>query len=218
MRLTYFGHSSFLVEAADGTRIVIDPYVSGSFNGAVRYEPVDQAADVVVCSHAHDDHAGGHTVPGKPRVWVHPDEQTVGKVKITGVQVAHDEAGGSKRGKNTIIVVDDGDIRLVHLGDLGHTLDAATVKALGRVDVLLVPVGGFFTIDHNEAAAVVDSLDPRLVVPMHYKTAKVDFPISGVEPFLSTQQNVQRAGTSNLETTRTALPAVRTVIVLDHAN
>ena len=80
---------------------------------------------------------------------------------------------------------DDGQVRLAHLGDLGHALDAATVKAVGKVDVVLVPVGGFFTIDYKEAAQVVESLAPRIVVPMHYKTAATDFPITTEDDFLA---------------------------------
>ena len=217
MRLTYFGHSSFLIEAADGTRVILDPYRHGSFDGALRYGPIDEPADVVAASHTHDDHGAADTIPGDPLVLVHPVAETVGAVKITGVQVAHDEAGGKKRGKNTIIVVDDGDVRLVHLGDLGHTLDDATVQAIGRVDVLLVPVGGFFTIDHKEAAQVVDTLDPHIVIPMHYKTDLVDFPIATEEPFLETQAGVERKTVPTLEVSGTNLPAKRSVIVLAHA-
>ena len=217
MRLTYFGHSSFLVEAADGTRIIIDPYLHGSFDGALRYAPIDEPADAVVASHTHEDHGATDTIPGKPLVFVHPVAETVGAVRITGIQVAHDEAGGKKRGKNTITVLDDGDIRLAHLGDLGHMLDAATVAAIGRVDVLLVPVGGFFTIDHKEAGQVLDSLDPRIVVPMHYKTDKCDFPIAPVESFLATQKTVERRSTPTLEATKSTLPSGRTVIVLAQA-
>ncbi len=138
--------------------------------------PIDEPADVVVATHTHDDHGATDTIPGDPLVFVHPAAETVGSLQITGVEVAHDEAGGSKRGRNTIVILDDGDVRLVHLGDLGHTLDAATVQAIGRVDVLLVPVGGFFTIDHDQAAAVVEALDPRIVIPIHYKTDKAGFP------------------------------------------
>jgi L-ascorbate metabolism protein UlaG (beta-lactamase superfamily) len=217
MRLTYFGHSSFLLQAPDGTRVIFDPYRHGSFDGAVRYAPIKEPADAVVASHTHDDHGATDTILGNPVVFIHPVSETVGGVRITGVQVAHDEAGGEKRGKNTIIVADDGDIRVAHLGDLGHTLDPATVQAIGVVDVLLVPVGGFFTIDHNEAAEVVDSLDPRIVIPMHYKTDEVDFPISAVEPFLKTQENVERRDGSTLDVTKETLPAKRTVIVLEHA-
>jgi L-ascorbate metabolism protein UlaG (beta-lactamase superfamily) len=217
MRLTYFGHSCFLLQAADNTRVILDPYRTGSFDGAFRYDPVDEPADVVVASHLHDDHGATDTIPGEPRALVHPVAETVGAVRITGVGVAHDQVGGEKRGKNTIVVVDDGDLRLAHLGDLGHTLDATTVKAIGDVDILLVPVGGFFTIDHDEAAAVVESLNPRIVVPMHYKTDKVDFPIATVDPFLATQKAVERRNDSTLEVTRATLPAERVTILLANA-
>lgn len=217
MRLTYFGHSSFLVETADGTRVILDPYRHGCFDGAVKYEPIDESADVVVASHDHDDHGAADTISGNPRVFMHPVSEKVGSVTITGVEVAHDEAGGEKRGKNTISVLDDGDVRLVHAGDLGHVLDEATIKALGRVDVLLVPVGGFFTIDHQEAAEVVEQLKPRVVVPMHYKTDKIDFPIAAVDPFLATQETVERKDGSTLEVTGAGLPESRTTVLLKHA-
>jgi L-ascorbate metabolism protein UlaG (beta-lactamase superfamily) len=215
MRLTHYGHSSFLVEAQDKTRLILDPYLHGAFDGALRHRPIDEPADVVLASHAHDDHGAIGTIPGGPRAVVHPSAEKVGSVQITGIEVAHDEAGGSKRGKNTIMVIDDGDLRLVHLGDLGHLLNAETVKKIGRVDVLLVPVGGFFTIDYKEAAAVVESLDPRVVVPMHYKTDKVDFPIVAVDQFLATQKNVLHNPGATLELTRATLPGERTTIVLE---
>ncbi|MCL5736231.1 MAG: MBL fold metallo-hydrolase [Actinobacteria bacterium] len=217
MRLTYYGHSSFLVETADGTRVILDPYLPGSFDRALRYKPIDEPADVVIATHQHDDHGAVDTIPGNPLVLVHPDSKAVGKLQITGVQVAHDEAGGSKRGRNTIVILDDGDVRAVHLGDLGHLLDQATVDAIGRVDVLMVPVGGFFTIDEKDAAVVVDSLDPRVVIPMHYKTDLVDFPIVPVDGFLKTQADVQESSGSSLEVTSETLPKTRTTIVLAHA-
>lgn len=217
MRLTYYGHASFLVETADGTRVILDPYRHGAFGGAVGYAPIDEPADVVVATHTHDDHGATDTIPGDPLVFVHPVAETVGSLQITGVDVAHDEAGGSKRGRNTVVILDDGDVRLVHLGDLGHTLDAATVQAIGRVDVLLVPVGGFFTIDHDQAAAVVDALDPRIVIPIHYKTDKAGFPIAPVDQFLGTQEAVKHEDGPSLDVTRATLPTNRVTIVLAHA-
>ena len=217
MRLTYYGHSSFLVETKDGTRVVLDPYLSGSFDGALRYGPIDDHADVVIATHEHDDHGAVDTIMGDPVVFVHPGSETVGDLRITGVEVAHDEAGGSKRGRNTIVVLDDGDLRLVHLGDLGHRLDKAAVEAIGRVDVLMVPVGGFFTIDAKDAAAVVDSLDPRIVIPIHYKTDKVDFPIAPVDGFLKSQSEVERLASSALEVTGATLPKSRKTVALSHA-
>ena len=148
MRLRYYGHSSFLLEAADGTRVIVDPYESGAFNGAIKHSPITDTADAVVASHKHDDHGAVDTIPGHPQVFVHPTAATVGAWKITGIDVAHDAEGGRSRGKNTIIVLDDGDVRLVHLGDLGHMLTPETVAAIGPVDVLMIPVGGYFTIDH----------------------------------------------------------------------
>jgi L-ascorbate metabolism protein UlaG (beta-lactamase superfamily) len=138
----------------------------------------------------------------------------VGAWKITGVDVAHDEEGGRSRGKNTIIVLDDGDVRLVHLGDLGHALTPETVAAIGPVDVLMIPVGGYFTIDHTQAAEVVEAMSPSVVIPMHYKTPKVDFSISGPEPFLATQANVERPATSTIEITRATLPPERVTYLL----
>jgi L-ascorbate metabolism protein UlaG (beta-lactamase superfamily) len=214
VRLKYYGHSSFLLEAGDGTRVIVDPYRSGSFNGSIQLSPVTDTADAVVASHKHDDHGAVDTIPGHPRVFVHPTSAIVGGWKITGVDVAHDAEGGRSRGKNTIIVLDDGDVRLVHLGDLGHTLTPETVAAIGPVDVLLIPVGGCYTIDHDQAAEVVEALSPRIVVPMHYKTPKVDFPISGPEPFLATQGTVERRAASNLKITRATLPAERVTYLL----
>lgn len=217
MKLTYYGHSSFSLEAADGTRVILDPYRSGAFGGALRYGPIDEPADAVVASHTHDDHGATDTIPGEPQVFVHPTEAQVGPWRIIGVDSCHDCEGGASRGKNTIIVLDDGDLRLVHLGDLGHLLDEATVEAIGSVDILLVPVGGHFTIDHTQAAAVVDSLAPRVVIPMHYKTAQVDFPIGPVEPFLATQATVERESQATIELSRSSLPRERTTILLAQA-
>ena len=217
MRITYFGHSCFLVEAQDRTKVILDPYLHGSYDGAVKYAPVDEPADIVLASHEHPDHSATDTIPGKPRVFMHPVGERLGSVTITGIQVAHDESGGSLRGKSTISIVDDGDLRLVHLGDLGHLLDEAAVKKIGSVDVLLVPVGGYFTIDYQAAATTVDALAPSIVIPMHYKTPKIDFPIAPADAFLGTQNTVQRHQEPTLEVTKATLPTERTVVLLPYA-
>lgn len=217
VKIEYYGHSSFQLEAGDGTRVIIDPYRSGAFGGQLRYAPLDDTADAVVATHEHDDHGAVDTVLGHPAVYVHPTSASAGAWTITGVATAHDEEDGRSRGKNTVVVLDDGDLRVAHLGDLGHALTAEAIAAIGAVDILLVPVGGFFTIDHEQAAEVVEALGPRIVIPMHYKTPKVDFPISGVEPFLATQAKVERAAGSTLDITRTALPADRVTLVLEPA-
>jgi L-ascorbate metabolism protein UlaG (beta-lactamase superfamily) len=217
MRITYFGHSCFLVETLDHTRVIFDPYRHGSYDGAVKYAPVDEPADIVLASHDHPDHSATDTIPGKPRIFMHPVGERSGSVTITGIQVAHDDTGGTQRGKTTISVLDDGDLRLAHLGDLGHLLDETTIKRIGAVDVLLIPVGGYFTIDAQAAAAVVDVLAPSIVIPMHYKTPKIDFPIASADAFLETQNTVQRNLRPTLEVTKVVLPAERTVVVMPYA-
>jgi L-ascorbate metabolism protein UlaG (beta-lactamase superfamily) len=221
VRLTYYGHSAFLVEAADGTRIIIDPYLSGAFGGSFAYAPIDEPADLVVATHEHDDHGAVATIPGHPRVSVHPVGETVGAVRVIGIPAAHDADGGKKRGLNTLIVVDDGQVRLAHMGDLGHELDPQTRDALGRVDVLLLPVGGTYTIDARQAARVVGSLAPRVVIPMHYKTSRVDMPLAPVEDFLELERAaglvVARMGTTSISLDPDALPTSTEVYVLDHA-
>ena len=124
------------------------------------------------------------TIPGKPRIFMHPVSERVGAVTITGIQVAHDETRRRAARQEHHKHLDDGELRLAHLGDLGHLLDEATVKKMGHVDVLLIPVGGYFTIDSPGRGRVVDALAPSIVMPMHYKTPKIDFPIASADAFL----------------------------------
>jgi L-ascorbate metabolism protein UlaG (beta-lactamase superfamily) len=218
MRITYYGHASFLIESRAGTRVILDPYVHGAYDGAVQYDPITDVADVAIASHDHPDHNGFASLGGNPLKLFQPESETVGDVHITGVKAAHDESGGEERGTITMVTLDDGDVRLAHLGDLGHPLDAAAVSALGRIDVLLIPVGGFFTIDDVQAAQVVDALNPHIVIPMHYKTDKIGFPIADPDAFLAGQARVERSDSSSLEVTANTLPAERTVVVLAHKN
>jgi L-ascorbate metabolism protein UlaG (beta-lactamase superfamily) len=220
MRITYYGHAAFLVEAVDGTRVIIDPYLSGAFGGAFRYAPIDEPADLVLATHEHDDHGAVDTIPGHPQIRVHPTAVTMGAVTITGVRAAHDSAGGKKRGANTLIVVDDGYIRLCHLGDLGHVLDDPSRKALGRIDVLMIPIGGTYTIDASTAVKVAASLSPRVVVPMHYKTPVVDLPLTSVDDFTvlaeAAGMHVRRLG-SSVQIEPAGLPPSTEVFVLDRS-
>ena len=170
---------------------------------------------MVVASHDHDDHGACDTIPGDPLVFVHPTGETVGSLTITGVDVAHDESGGSERGKNTIVVLDDGDIRLVHLGDLGHTLDAATVERhWAGWTCCWCPWAASSPSTTSRRPRWWSRLSPRIVIPMHYKTDKVDFPIAAVDPFLATQANVERSNESTLEVTAATLPEERLTAVL----
>jgi len=145
-------------------------------------------------------------------------EWEVKGVKIIGVRAYHDKSYGEIRGENYIyyFVVDD--VAFCHLGDLGHLLEDEQLNVLKdkEIDVLFIPVGGVFTIDHKEAKSVVEQLKPKIVVPMHYKVAKLRLPISGVEPFIKQFDNVETLDSDSFEVTKETLPERTKVIVLTY--
>lgn len=184
MRIEYIGHACFLATSEQGTRVVFDPYEPGAFGGAFGYGPPDVAADVVFTSHDHADHGAVGSVSGSPR---HVRAAGAGEhkgVSWRGLETFHDDSRGSARGRNAVFNVTLDGLNLCHLGDLGHALSAADARQIGRVDVLFAPVGGHFTIDAAAAVKAAETLKPRVVVPMHFKTPKVSLPIAGLEDFL----------------------------------
>lgn len=200
MKLTYHGHACFSIEA-DGTTILIDP-----FNDTCGYPMPDISPTAIAVSHEHFDHNYVQMAKGSPRVirgltdggkdWAQVNEK-VGPVAITTVRTYHDPTEGSQRGRNVMLIFDSGGIRLVHSGDLGHTLSDEQANALGKVDVLLVPVGGFYTIGPKEADAVIEALRPRVVVPMHYKTPVTQsWPIGPLDEFVQEKARVKHVGRS----------------------
>jgi len=209
MKIKWLGHASFLITSDSGTRIITDPYICGS---GLRYDEIKEAADIVTVSHDHFDHNNVASVGGNPQVVKEPTE--VKGIKFEGVPTYHDASGGSERGNNTIFCMDIDGVRVCHLGDLGHPLSDQQAANTGKVDVLLIPVGGFFTIDARVASEVCDKLNPRVVIPMHYKNEKCDFPISGVEDFLKGKERVSKPDSSEVELKAEALPAETEIVVL----
>ena len=216
MKIKYIGHSAFLLTTGDGTRIVTDPYEPGSYDGGVKYRPIGEEADVVLVSHGHPDHNYPAGVPGSFTVLDKPGENTVSGVNILGVPAFHDSSGGAERGEVVIFRIEADGLSVCHLGDLGHTLGEGIAADLKPVDVLLIPVGGFFTVGKEEVDSLIATLEPRLVIPMHFKTAGVDFPIAPVDDFLAGREGVQRDGRSEIELSTTDLP--RGILVLEPAN
>ena len=187
LRVQWLGHACFLITSSDGTRVLTDP-----FDESVGYPVPAVEADAVSTSHSHFDHNSVSVVKGSPEVVKDAGESTAAGISFLGVPSYHDDAGGGKRGKNVIFVWEMDGMRLAHLGDLGHILTDDQVAKIGRVDILLIPVGGFFTIDARQATKVVEQLSPRLVFPMHYKTDTINFPIAGVDEFLAGKENVKK--------------------------
>ncbi|MEO0081877.1 MAG: MBL fold metallo-hydrolase [candidate division WOR-3 bacterium] len=217
MKVKWFGHAAFLLVASDGTKIIADPYIPGCFDNALCYGQISETADAVTESHDHDDHAGGRMLPGRPPVLRGAGEHQVKSITITGLDTAHDDAAGAKRGRNTVFLYCIDGLKIVHLGDLGEPLPAAVSSAIGQVDVLLVPVGGYFTIDATQAHKTAEALGARIIIPMHYRTGKCSFQIQPVDQFLQGRVGVRRFGTSEVEITKDKLPAAPEIWVLHHA-
>ncbi|WP_369283907.1 MBL fold metallo-hydrolase [Oscillibacter sp. GMB15532] len=181
MTVTWLGHACFLLEQ-DGYRIVVDPYT-----GVPGYPALELEAHEVYCSHGHFDHSytdGVRLLSGRESPF-----------SVEEIPSFHDGEGGALRGENTIRVFSAGNIRVCHLGDLGHLLSEKQAEAIDRCNVLLVPVGGTFTVNAAGAKAVCETLRPRTVVPMHYRHAPFGLEkVSGVEDFLALwpQEAVQR--------------------------
>jgi len=217
MRIKYLGHASFLVTTAAGTRLQFDPYEPGGFNGAIGYGPFQEAADIVVISHDHADHACVGAVPGHPEVVKGRKSQTALDLEFRRLPAYHDPRRGAQRGENIITTCRVEGVSLCHLGDLGHVLSEGQAKEVGEVGILMLPVGGFFTIDAEHATLVMERLSPRVCIPMHYKTAKCNLPISSAEEFLRGKESVKRLGRSEVEITAEGLPPQTELWVLEPA-
>jgi len=215
MKVKWLGHSAFLLTSEDGVKVLTDPYKSGSYDGAVGYKPIKERADVVIASHEHEDHYCLEGLPEGYECLTDAGEHEAAGVTIKGIKSYHDTSKGEERGSNVIFVIDMDGMRVCHLGDLGHTLSGEQVEAIGKVDVLLIPVGGFYTIGPKEAVEVMKTLSPAITIPMHYKTGSLGFPIKPVDDFLSLAGDSERPGTTEVELNRESLGDGR-VIVLEH--
>ncbi len=216
MKIKWNGHASFTITASDKTVIVTDPYDPSGYGGALKYAPVNDQADGVLVSHDHADHNFVAGLPGSPEVI--RDAGSINNIHVKGIPTHHDESGGKERGNNVVFVFSVDGVRICFVGDLGHQLTADQIREIGSVDLLLLPVGGTFTVDAAGAAGVADSLNPRLIIPMHFKTEKCDFPIATVDDFLGQVQNVKQIHRSEIMISKEDFPASGyEVWVLDHA-
>ncbi|HZJ84724.1 MAG TPA: MBL fold metallo-hydrolase [Syntrophomonadaceae bacterium] len=177
MKISWLGHASFLIETSDQI-IITDP-----FNEEVGYPIYEGEVDCVTVSHDHWDHNAVHLLKGKPQVIKTAGEHEVNKIKFQGIKSYHDPEEGKLRGENIIFKISAEGIDVVHLGDLGHLLTDEHLDLLANVDILLIPVGGTFTVDAEEALTIVKQLNPKIVIPMHFSTPHLSFDLAPVEDF-----------------------------------
>ena len=210
MEITWLGHSCFRIRGSR-TTIITDPYPPN-----LGYSLGKPTARIVTVSHQHLGHSYVNGVGGEPRLVTAPGEYEMGGILIMGIATFHDREKGKRRGKNTVYLIEVDEISVCHLGDLGHVLTTEQVEELGNVDVLLLPVGGVSTINAPMAVEVVRQLEPRVVVPMHYKTEALTWELEPAERFLKEMGVEQVASQPKLSLTRSSLPPSTQVFLLDY--
>src|SRR3989344_1314972 len=170
MEITHIGHASFRLRGKKAI-LITDPYDPAMVG--LKFPKTE--ADIVTISHPHGDHNYKEGISGEKLIIIEgPGEYEVKSVKIIGIPTYHDEVRGGERGKNTIYRIDMDEISIAHLGDLGHKLDDTTIEVLNRIDVLMIPVGGYYTISSAIAVQVVSQLEPSIIIPMHYLTDRMN--------------------------------------------
>ncbi len=192
MKITWIGHSCFKIEK-NGYTVLMDPYGDDSVPG---YALLRETADQVLCSHDHADHNARDVIMLR--------KGAKNPFTITSIDTYHDEVKGAKRGPNRIYILDDGENRVAHLGDLGCELEPEQMEQLKGLDAIMIPIGGYFTIDGAQAADLIAELDPRIAIPMHYRDDQKDFGYEStqtVDQFLSHVPDSWVLSDSSLETT-----------------
>ncbi|MCM8787779.1 MAG: MBL fold metallo-hydrolase [Candidatus Omnitrophica bacterium] len=210
MKISWLGHAAFLLETTSGTKIITDPYQTGSYSGAVKYDPINIKPNIVTVSHQHFDHNYIDKMRGANIV----DKEGVYKildVEIEGILSYHDNKKGAERGKNIIFIIKADNLKVVHFGDLGTT--DLNYEKLKDIDVAFLPVGGTFTIDASYATAILEKINPRITIPMHFKTKKLLFDIDPVDIFLKDKDFDER---TTIEVNISNINSFKKIVLLQH--
>jgi len=208
MTITWYGQSCFKIQGKE-VILVTDPY-----DKSIGLRPPYIHADIVTVSHQHDDHNNVKAIKGQPSVIDGPGEYETKGVEILGIQTFHDKKEGKERGLNTVYVIRINEISICHLGDLGHLLTDKQLEDIDGIDILFIPVGGVFTINALEAVKVIDSLEPKIVIPMHYKIPKLTTDLHKIDKFC-TELGISKTKTEEkLVIKKKDLPSEETKVVL----
>jgi L-ascorbate metabolism protein UlaG (beta-lactamase superfamily) len=212
MEITYIGHSCFKIKGKN-LEIVIDPYEPTKTG----YKLPKLSADVVITSHDHFDHNHVEGVSGYKLAITTPGEYETNDVYIEGITTFHDNKDGKDRGKNTIFQISIDDMNILHLGDLGHVLSKDTLEKILDIDVLMIPVGGFYTIDAEKASEIISQIEPGLVIPMHYREEdknELTKDIAPLKKFLDEMgaENVRKV--EKLKVSKSDIPEETEIVVL----
>ena len=183
MKLEWIGHACFRLTAEDGTVVITDPY-----DESVGIDMLLLEADLVTMSHEHHDHNETRMLVGKPRIARGTQEASVGGVTSCAVGSWHDGEQGLRRGPNAIRIFEIDGLKVVHMGDQGCMPDEDVLAAIADADVMMIPVGGTYTVDAQGAKAIVERTRPKCVIPMHVKTKRCPYPIAPVTPFLAAME------------------------------
>lgn len=184
MNIIWYGQSCFKIQTrpqrgAEEITIITDP-----FSKEVGLRPFQGSANIVTVSHSHYDHNDTSSIKGEPFVIDSAGEYSVSGVTVVGIESFHDDKKGTERGRNTIFTIETEDIKICHLGDLGHVLEEKQLDYIGEVDIVMVPVGGKYTISASQAEKVVAKLEPKMIIPMHYKLPELSIDLDTEEPFI----------------------------------
>jgi L-ascorbate metabolism protein UlaG (beta-lactamase superfamily) len=208
MEITWLGHSCFRFKGKQ-TTIITDP-----FPPQLGYSLGKAAADIVSVSHNHPNHCYTDGIGGNPKVITGPGEYEIKGVMTLGLQTYHDDEHGTRRGKNTVFLFEIDELYICHLGDLGHALTSEQSAKLNMADIVLVPAGGGTTIDAAQAAHLVRALEPKIVIPMHYKTDLFTQTLAPVDGFLKEMPVKEAVPQPKLVVSKNTLPPLFQVVVL----
>ncbi len=201
MKIEWIGHACFKLTAKDGTVVITDPY-----DETVGIDMLPLRAQMMTMSHGHHDHQCMDMIEGTPMIVRGAETVTVGSILSMAVCSYHDDARGAKRGGNIIRIFAAEGLKLVHMGDQGCIPDAEALAAIADADVMMIPVGGTYTVDARGAKAIIEAAKPRCVIPMHMKTARCGYPIAPVGEFMR-EMGVQDAkAVAELECAKGSVP------------